>query len=298
MKAVNEGRIDASQSVIRHWDLCIQCRACEVVCPSGVPYGNLIESTMAQVAERRKMNPLARLAMHLSMRWLLPHRWRLTLLVGALRIYQRSGLQWLTRRSRILSLMPGNAVELESSLPPVRAAGFRTDGRKVPADGTTRARVALLSGCVMPLMQGPEMEAVVRVLTRNGCEVSVPKEQVCCGALNSHVGDLDTARSLARKNVDAFLDRGVDAVVVASAGCGSRMKGVRTPAQRRPRLLSRSGPVERHGQGRPRVPRGAALHPAKGAAGLPRHVPGLLPPRQPPASYPAAAGAAPVDRGN
>ncbi len=224
MKAVNEGRIDASQSVIRHWDLCIQCRACEVVCPSGVPYGNLIESTMAQVAERRKMNPLTRLAMHLSMRWLLPHRWRLALLVGALRIYQRSGLQWLTRRSRILRLVPGNAAELESSLPLVRAAGFRTDGRKVPADGATRARVALLSGCVMPLMQGPEMEAVVRVLTRNGCEVSVPKEQVCCGALNSHVGDLDTARSLARKNVDAFLDRGVDAVVVASAGCGSRMK--------------------------------------------------------------------------
>ena len=76
----------------------------------------------------------------------------------------------------------------------------------------------------MPLMNGPQMNAVTRVLARNGCEVAVPKGQVCCGAINSHVGDLDTARELARRNIDVFLDSGVDAIVVASAGCGSRMK--------------------------------------------------------------------------
>ena len=224
MKAVNEGRIGITPEVVRHWDLCIQCRACEVVCPSGVPYGNLIEATMAQVGDRRRMGILSRLAMHVSMKRLLPHQGRLSLLVGALRMYQRSGLQALIRKSRLLKLAPGNLAQLESSLPSVPSTTFRADGKVVPAGGETRARVALLSGCVMPLIHGHEMDAVVRVLTRNGCEVSVPRAQVCCGALNSHVGDLDTARDLARRNIDVFLDSGTDAVVVASAGCGSRMK--------------------------------------------------------------------------
>ena len=224
MKAVNEGRIGITPEVVRHWDLCIQCRACEVVCPSGVPYGNLIEATMAQVRDRRKMGLLSRLAMNVSMKRLLPHQGRLSLLVAALRMYQRSGLQALVRKSRLLRLAPGDAAELESSLPSIASTTFRADGKIVPARGETRARVALLSGCVMPLVHGPEMDAVVRVLTRNGCEVSVPKGQVCCGALNSHVGDLDTTRDLARRNIDVFLDSGTDAVVVASAGCGSRMK--------------------------------------------------------------------------
>ena len=76
----------------------------------------------------------------------------------------------------------------------------------------------------MPLIHGPQMDAVARVLTRNGCEVAVPQGQVCCGAINTHVGDLDTARRLARRNIDAFLETGVHAVIVASAGCGVRMK--------------------------------------------------------------------------
>ena len=92
------------------------------------------------------------------------------------------------------------------------------------AQGEVKARVALLSGCVMPLIHGPEMNAVVRVLTRNGCDVVVTKAQVCCGAINSHVGDLETARHLAKQNIDAFLAEDVDYIVVASAGCGSRMK--------------------------------------------------------------------------
>ena len=82
----------------------------------------------------------------------------------------------------------------------------------------------MLSGCVMPLLNGPEMDAAVRVLARNGCEVAVPDGQVCCGAINSHVGDLETTRRLARRNIDVFSEAGLDAVVVASAGCGARMK--------------------------------------------------------------------------
>ena len=224
MKAVNEGRIGATPSVIRHWDLCIQCRACEVACPSGVPYGRLIESTMSQVKGARSIGLLGRLASSVSLRHLLPHQSRLALLLRSLQLYQRSGLQWAIRKTGLLRLLPGEMAELERSLPAIPSTFFKATGQIIQANRERRARVALLSGCVMPLVHGPEMNAVARVLARNGCEVVVPRGQVCCGALNSHVGDLRTAQDLARRNIDVFLASGVDAIAVASAGCGSRMK--------------------------------------------------------------------------
>ena len=224
MKAVNEGRIGITDTVIRHWDLCIQCRACEVACPSGVPYGNLIEATMAQVANRRKQGFLRKSAEDLSLKRVIPHQRRLQALMSLTKLYQKSGLSSLVRKSGALGAIAPSIAALESSIPEVSDAYFKAEGQTIPAVGEKRARVAILSGCVMPLVNGPEMEAAVRVLARNGCEVVVPKGQACCGAINSHVGDLDTARELARRNIDVFTDAGVEYVIIASAGCGSRMK--------------------------------------------------------------------------
>ena len=224
MKAVHESRIDITPGVVRHWDLCIQCRACEVVCPSGVPYGRLIEATMTQVQKRRKIGMASRAVSWLTLRHVVPRQRILSSLTATLRLYQGSGIQMALRKSKLLRLVSPALADLESFLPDLPSVSFRAAGQVVPAIGAKRARVALLSGCVMPLAHGPQMNAVVRVLARNGCEVVVPKVQVCCGAINTHVGDLDVARALARRNVDAFLASGVDAIVVASAGCGSRMK--------------------------------------------------------------------------
>ena len=224
MKAVNEGRIGITPTVFRHWDLCIQCRACEVACPSGVPYGKLIEATKANVERHRKPGLPARLASAVLLKRVLPSQRRLSAVVAGLRLYQRSGVRRLVRWSRVLRLLSSSLASLEASAPEIRGPKFRATGQVVAPDGERRARVALLSGCVMPLIHGPEMNAVTRVLARNGCEVVVPKAQVCCGAINSHSGDLDTAREFARRNVEVFLDVEVDAIVVASAGCGIRMK--------------------------------------------------------------------------
>ena len=224
MKAVNEGRIGITDSVMQHWDLCIQCRACEVACPSGVPYGSLIEATMQQVADKRKPSFVNDKIASLALKRLLPNQGLLTTVVGSMRLYQRLGLQKVMRKSGLLRLLPANMGELEDSLPDIPSEVFKARGQVYEAQGELKARVALLSGCVMPLIHGPEMNAVVRVLTRNGCEVVVTKAQVCCGAINSHVGDLDTTRRLARQNIDAFLAEDVDYVAIASAGCGSRMK--------------------------------------------------------------------------
>ena len=224
MKAVNEGRIDITPDVYRHWDLCIQCRACEVACPSGVPYGNLIEAAMSEVEQRRKKGFLARIVGSFVLNSIIPKQGRLELVANVLRLYQWSGMQTAVRKTKILATLAPGLAELELSSPTVSKRRFKARGQVVPAQGEMRARVAMLSGCVMPLMHGPEMDAAMRVLTRNGCEVEVTEGQGCCGAIHSHVGDLDRARELARKNIVAFEARGVDAVIVASAGCGARMK--------------------------------------------------------------------------
>ena len=222
MKAVFEGRVGIEPGVVEHWDLCIQCRACEAACPSGVPYGRLIEQAQAQARPRRR-GLLGRFTAWLAYAQVLPSPGRMRVLGGLLRLYHRSGMRALVRASRILRLVPPIA-EAEAALPELSGPAFRASGQVYPARGSVRARVGLLSGCVMPIFHGSTMEAAVRVLTRNGCEVHVPAAQGCCGSLNLHGGDLDGGRAMARRNIDAFLDAGVDVIVTASAGCGASMK--------------------------------------------------------------------------
>jgi glycolate oxidase iron-sulfur subunit len=137
-----------------------------------------------------------------------------------LRLYQRSGLQALVRRS---GLLPSKLATAEAMLPKLPKP-FEPQFDVYHAQGPVKHRVGLFVGCVMPLMYGPVHEATIRVLTWNGCEVHVPRQQTCCGALNVHGGERTVARDLARQNLQAFLGRGLDAVVVNSAGCGSTMK--------------------------------------------------------------------------
>ncbi|MBM3945052.1 MAG: (Fe-S)-binding protein [SAR202 cluster bacterium] len=224
MKAVNEGRLGITPQVFKHWDMCIQCRACEAVCPSGVPYGSLIEATMAQVEKHRKLPWLKRRMANFVVNNVLMDQAKLTALVGAARLYQQSGLQRLVRATRLLRLGPKGLAEMERSMPYIPQTFFAANGQTVHSFGAARATVALLSGCFMPLFHGPQMRGVARVLSRNGCNVKVPKGQVCCGAIHTHVGDLERSRQLARRNIDIFLESNVDAIVVASAGCGTRMK--------------------------------------------------------------------------
>ena len=222
MKAVFEGRAGVEPGVMEHWDLCIQCRACEAACPSGVPYGRLIEQAQAQMRPRRR-GILGRFITWLVYRQTLPMPGRMRALGGLLRLYQRSGLRALVRGSRVLRLARPLA-EAEEALPALSRPAFRAAGQVYPARGQARYRVGLLSGCVMPIFHGPTLEAAVRVLTRNGCEVHVPAAQGCCGSLNLHGGDFDGGRAMARRNIDAFLAAGVDVIVSASAGCGATMK--------------------------------------------------------------------------
>jgi glycolate oxidase iron-sulfur subunit len=224
MKAVHEGRTGITDRLVGHWEMCLQCRACEAVCPSGVPYGRIMEHTRAQVAANDRQSPeLSRLS-RLFLRAALPHNRRLRIAGHLMRMYQRWGLQSLVRRSGLLPRLPGGLTNLESQMPVMGRQFFPAGARRFPATGERRMTVGLLSGCVMPLMQGDAMRAAVRVLQRNGCDVVLPTGQGCCGALNLHAGDLELGRQMARRNIDAFRAAQVDVIVTASAGCGSAMK--------------------------------------------------------------------------
>jgi glycolate oxidase iron-sulfur subunit len=219
IRALTDGKAEATPSLVRHLDLCLQCRACETACPSGVHFGSIMESGRAMLVQQGRLPFAWRLRVWL-LRQTFPHQRRLRLLFGLLRLYQRTGLQRLVRATHLLRLLPGGLADAESMLPDVPA---RSSNLSAPSSTATR-RVALLTGCVMPLLYARTHEATVRVLARHGIGVVPVAEQRCCGALSLHAGDRRTTRELARRNIDAFLAADVEAVIVNSAGCGSSMK--------------------------------------------------------------------------
>jgi glycolate oxidase iron-sulfur subunit len=217
--ALTSGRAEPAPSLLKHLDQCLQCRACETACPSGVPYGRIMETARAQVIEGDR-RPLAWRTRVAALRQVLPHQRRIRALMAAMRAYERSPLRSLVQRTPALRWLSGGLAEAEAAMPEVPSRGFQMPPQ--PA-GLTRA-VALLTGCVMPHLYPRTHEATVRVLNRLGYRVLAPEAQTCCGALNLHAGDRRFARDLARRNIDAMLDAGVEAIVVNSAGCGSTMK--------------------------------------------------------------------------
>jgi glycolate dehydrogenase iron-sulfur subunit len=212
-----------SDSFVDHIDKCLDCRACETACPSGVEYGKLVEHARARIEREHPRSWFARFARDLFFRKFLAGPHHIEDAARLLRLYQRSGLQAVVRGIGILKLL--GLAERERLLPRIDDEFFFTwRGETFPAVGPRRARVALFIGCIANVTFSEVHEATVRVLTANGCEVVVPREQLCCGALSAHAGYRDAARELARKNIAAFPLEDFDAIVTNAAGCGSTLK--------------------------------------------------------------------------
>jgi glycolate oxidase iron-sulfur subunit len=212
-----------TDSFVDHIDKCLDCRACETACPSGVEYGKLVEHARARI-ERDFPRPwLAQVTHNFVFRHLLPDPHRIIDAARVLRLYQRSGLQAIARSIGILKLL--GLAERERFLPRIDDGFFYSRfGWTYPAAGPRRARVAFFAGCIANVTFTQLNEATLRVLTANGCEVVVPKGQLCCGALAAHAGVRDAARDLARKNLTVFLREDFDAIITNAAGCGSTLK--------------------------------------------------------------------------
>jgi len=221
MRAAAEGRAELTPGLARHLDLCLGCRACETACPSGVPFGQLLEATRAQLDRKGVRAPESA---HATLEWALsifPHPDRLGALLWPLRLYQASGLRTLVRASGMLA--PFKRLQAMDALLPRVLPSATPLPELIPARGRARGRAALLIGCVQRFFF-PEINlATARLLSAAGWEVVVPRGQGCCGALHLHAGRLDEFRAMAR-SLMATLGQDVDMVVTNAAGCGSALK--------------------------------------------------------------------------
>ena len=213
MRAIQDGRSPLSETTVRHVDLCLGCRACEVACPSGVQYGELLESTRQHVATYYRRSPWQRFLRRVAIEKLFPFPARMKLALFPLR---------LLRALHAEALLP-KFVREASALVPDRTR----EGRWPEVAATkqrARGRVGFIRGCVMNVLFGETNETSVTLLNQAGYDVVTPREQVCCGALYAHGGNLEAARACARSNIEVFERHRLDSIVINAAGCGSTLK--------------------------------------------------------------------------
>ncbi len=222
MKAVADNRLDLLDPAFdEQMYQCLNCRACEAVCPSGVQYGPLVEAARSQLEQHRPRPLWQRAVRTVAMRVPFDDIRRMRALVSGLRLYQRSGLSSLLRRTGVLRLM--RLETLEAMVPPLQEPALVSGSESwIPTDAPSHAH--LFNGCVMSTVFSDVNRAAGRSLAHNGYATDVPARQQCCGALYVHAGMMDEARRLAKINIDAFEQAGDGSVVVTAAGCGAALK--------------------------------------------------------------------------
>ncbi len=225
MRSVTDGRMAASDEVRKHLDNCLDCRACETACPSGVKYGQMIEPY--KIAMQLSPSPsgtgkvgwLLKTILH----QIFPYKNRTRLALAPVRALKAVGLFGILEKSGLFRILPKSLQAMANMLPETLPAAEPLPER-LPAIGPRRARVGLFTGCVSDVMYPGTNSATARVLQRNGCEVVVPPNQVCCGAIHYHSGAEKPAIELAEQNLRAFPFDDLDAIVVNAAGCGAMFK--------------------------------------------------------------------------
>lgn len=223
MRGVVEGKVSLGDAFINHIDLCLGCRGCESVCPSGVPYGHLLEAARVEVTRAKSARgSVSEALLRLILNQVFTRPWLLRAVMAPARWFRDSGLA----RVAFASTPIRGSVRFALALLIASRSPLETSPRRRQSSTSAESglRVAILRGCVMDGLFKQTNAATERVLTRNGCENVEANRQACCGALHAHAGQLETAKQLARRNIEAFLESGADRIVVNAAGCGAAMK--------------------------------------------------------------------------
>jgi glycolate oxidase iron-sulfur subunit len=223
MRAVADGRLAMGPGVRKHLELCLDCRACESACPSGVQYGKMIEPFKIAMASsatgREKSSWLEKLVLH----HLFPYSGRVRWALKPARMFQKLGVFDWAERVGLTRWLPPTLRRMQAMLPTLSGSSRRLP-EILPPVGPKRARVALFLGCVADAMFPDTTAATARVLQANGCEVVIPPRQGCCGAIHYHSGVEQPALELARRNIEVFSATDFDAIIVNAAGCGAMLK--------------------------------------------------------------------------
>ncbi|CAH0156172.1 Lactate utilization protein A [Peribacillus sp. Bi96] len=226
VKMAAEGKIDFQKDLAQPIDLCLGCRACETACPVGVPYGHILEAAKEAIEnsqpanQKNKMTKMKKLALvHLF-----PFPKRMNRVGSVVHLYQKTGLSKLIRRSNVLQKVSPALAHLEQALPTTESSSKRIrKGTIIPAKGETKLRVAFFTGCIMDSMMSRINRLTIELLTLVGCEVILPENQNCCGALHSHQGETKQAKELAKSNIRAFMQAEADVIVNNAGGCGASL---------------------------------------------------------------------------
>lgn len=227
MRAVADGRLEVTRTFAEEMYFCLGCLACQTACPAGVDYTTLFEHARAEI---ERVGILATPKRTRIRNWVVNGLFtspkKLHLLGRLMRFYQATGLQTLVRKSGLLRLLPKSLRELEPLTPEIRPHFTQALFDPAANPKLPRYRVGLLTGCVQDIAFSDVNADTLYVLQQNGCAVVLPENQVCCGSLHAHNGETESARDLARKNIEAFNAEGLDAVIVNAGGCGSHMKHI------------------------------------------------------------------------
>lgn len=228
MRAIADDRLEPSRTFADEMYFCLGCLACMTACPAGVNYAGLFEHARAEAERVGTLNtPWRRLIRWFTVKWLFMDLRRMRAFGRLLRVYQWRwlGVQSFVRKCGVLRLLPRRWRELEAMTPDLPAKfSQQLIAEVTPAVGPRRYRVALLTGCAQDLIFSDVNRDTVEVLARNGCEVFTPRHQHCCGSLHAHNGELELARTLARRNLDQFPPGQFDAIITNAGGCGSHLK--------------------------------------------------------------------------
>ena len=227
MRAIADGELEVTKAFGEEMYYCLGCLACTTACPANVDYPTLFETARAEIERQGVLDSPKRTFIRTAVLRGIFTRPRLLRLIGrALWLWQVSGLQSFTRRSGLTNLLPANLRRLEPQAPVIlpKFSHQLIDPVETPANSTTARRVAVLTGCVQDLAFADINRATVDVLLANGCEVHTPPVQPCCGSLHAHNGDVNTARELARRQLDLFNPDDFDAIISNAGGCGSHLR--------------------------------------------------------------------------
>jgi glycolate oxidase iron-sulfur subunit len=226
MRAVADGALEITPAFADEMSYCLGCLACQSACPAGVNYATLFETARNDIEIAGvSRNPRRRFWRAVTLGFLFRYPRALRLLGRLLRFTQRSGLQTVARRSGLTRLLPADLRRLEPRAPAIaRVFSDSLIARRETPPGTSRYRVALLTGCIQDLVFPDINRDTADVLLANGCTVDTPSQQPCCGSLHAHNGDLDTATALARQMIDLFPPDDYDAIITNAGGCGSHLR--------------------------------------------------------------------------
>lgn len=233
MKAVRDGDVEWDGSIEEAFDLCLGCRACEPACPAGVQYGTLIEETREAVLSVKSQSLKEKVIRKGAFDHLFADQRKMKTAVKLVTFYQKSGLQKVVRKVGFMELFPPFMKEMERSLPDPPKK--RRERAPLNEKETT---VAFFAGCLMDTMFQETNRNTIELLERLGCEVVIPKNQQCCGALQGHSGEMDRAKRNAKANLEAFDLDGIDYIVNNAGGCGAFLSEYDRLFEHEPELLA------------------------------------------------------------